>query len=116
MSILLVACLLVAHTAAARAVYAVAIGNNQPPSADPSLQVLRYADDDAARFYDLFAHFARRVELLTVLDAKSQTRYPGLAAAARPPTLWQLRNTLNEFRQQIQIDAQRGEETALYLS
>lgn len=113
----LAACTVIAHTAfAARAVYAIAIGNNQPPSTDPFVQVLRYADDDAARFYDLFSRFARRVELLTVLDAKSQTRYPGLASAARPPTLWQLRNTLNEFRQRIQADAQRGEDTALYLS
>ena len=44
-----------AHAEARDVPYAIIIGNNAPPSSD--LRTLRYADDDAARYYQVFGRF-----------------------------------------------------------
>ena len=65
---LLLALLLAAGSARA-GTWAVAIGNNAPPIVEAEqLAQLRYADDDAARFYELFVRLGAHVELLSVLD------------------------------------------------
>lgn len=51
--------------------YAVAIGNNAPPAGIESLTTLRYADDDATRYFQFFARFADSARLLSVLDTES---------------------------------------------
>ncbi len=115
--LLFVWCLCATSTSwAKRTVYAIAVGNNRPPAADPSLRPLRYADDDAARSYELFARFADRAELLTVLDSGTQRRYPKLASKARPPSLAELRRILEEYRGRMTADVERGDTPALYLS
>lgn len=63
---------------------AIIVGVNEP--FDTSQPTLRYADDDAARFFELLAPAVDHVELLTVLDAESQALHADAAAHARPPS------------------------------
>lgn len=115
--LLVLASMLGAQSAwAKQAAYAIAIGNNKPAATDTASPPLRYADDDAARFHELFSRFARRTELLSVLDPTTQSRFPKLGSKARAPTLTQLRIVLQEYREQLLADAQRGEEPVLYIS
>ena len=51
-----------------------------------SQAILRYADDDAARFYEILEPQVNDLQLLTVLDEESQQLYPHAAAIARPAT------------------------------
>lgn len=62
---------------------AVIVGVNE--SFDESQPKLRYADDDAARYYELLRPMVDHVELLTVLDDESQGLYPDAAAVASAP-------------------------------
>lgn len=108
--------LLVAAAAGARAdtvAYAIVIGNNAAPEGT-ELAPLRYADDDALRYHRLFSRFAT-AHLLTVLDAATQRRYPGAAAATRPPTLANLRRTVADLRARMIADRARGDEPVFYL-
>lgn len=96
--------------AAARAdahTYVIAIGNNRPPEG-AQLPQLQYADDDAADFAMLAEELGADTALLTVLDHESQERFPGLARAARPPTLSELRRTVAAFRTRFEADRARG--------
>src|SRR5438067_1963103 len=65
-------------------VFALIVANNH--SLDRSVPSLRYADDDAARFYELMATLGAETQLLTVLDAETQLTFGGLSQVARPPT------------------------------
>lgn len=100
---------------AARTVgYAIAIGNNAPPS--PELPVLRYADDDAVRYHQLFSRFAVESHLVAVLDDQTQRRYPGLGAAAQAPTLANLARIVTAYAGKMAADVQRGDQPVLYLA
>jgi len=94
--------------------YAIAIGNNAPP--DPSLPVLRYADDDAVRYHQLFSRFAREAHLLAVLDDQTQRRYPGLGAVAEAPTLVNLARVIAGYAGKMAADVARGDRPVLYLA
>lgn len=96
--------------------YGLAIGNNAPPSSAEALPTLRYADDDATRFFQFFQRFADDSRLLSVIDAETQRRYPEAGAAAKPPSLAELKNAVAELAQQIRADAARGDESTVYLS
>ena len=101
--------------ASARTVaYAIAIGNNAPPSA--ALPVLRYADDDAVRYYQLFARFTAEAHLLAVLDAQTQRRYPGLGAVAEAPTLANLARVVADYADKMAADTRRGDRPVLYFA
>lgn len=105
--------LMLASPAAARTVsYAIAIGNNAPPT--PSLPTLRYADDDAVRYYQLFGRVAERASLLTVLDATSQRRYPALRPAL--PTRANLAEVVADYAARMADDVRRGDRPVLYLT
>ncbi|HSR96902.1 MAG TPA: caspase family protein [Kofleriaceae bacterium] len=107
--------LVAAHPALARTVsYAVVIGNNDPPGDATTLGRLRYADDDAVRFYQLFSRFAQDARLLTVMDGETQHRYPGLAAVARSPTLANLHGVVAELAPRMAADRARGDEPVFY--
>jgi Caspase domain len=94
--------------------YAISIGNNEPP--DASLPVLRYADDDAVRYHQLFSRFATEAHLLAVLDAETQRRYPALGVRAEAPTLANLFRIVNEYASRMTADVQRGDQPVLYLA
>jgi len=65
-------------------VFAGVVGHNA--SLEPGLPPLHYADDDAARYWELLRALGATAELFSVLDPDSQARFPEAKAAARPPT------------------------------
>ena len=95
--------------------YAIVIGNNAPPRTGEPLQPLRYADDDAVRYYQLFSRLAE-TKLLAVLDTQTQRRYPLLPMRAQPPTVDNLRRTVEEFAQRMSWDRMRGDRPVLYFA
>lgn len=97
--------------------YAIVIGNNAPPRTGTSevLRPLRYADDDAVRYFQLFSRFAQ-AHLLTVLDTETQRRYPGLAARTQPPTLENLEAAVDEIAAEMRADRARGDRPILYFA
>jgi hypothetical protein len=114
----LAVCAAVAGAARAeRIAYAISIGNNAPPAGDDrGLGPLRFADDDAARYHQLFRRFAVRAELLAVLDPQTQRRHRGLAAAAQAPTVANLLRVVDRYAAQMAADRARGDEPVLYLA
>jgi len=105
--------ILLAGTAHARTVtYAVVVGNNAPP-ADTQLARLRYADDDAARYYTLLSQFARTT-LVATLDDDTQKRHPKLASLARVPSLETLRQVFGALGNDMRLDREAGNDPVLY--
>jgi hypothetical protein len=92
--------------------YAVIVGSNTAPGTE--LAPLRYADDDAARYYELLSLTATRTELLTVLDAESQRLHPRVAAVARPPSRPELEAALERVFAALEADRRAGHRTSLY--
>jgi hypothetical protein len=115
---LLASALVLAASPSARAdepIYVIAIGNNAPPNNfDEHLPSLRYADDDAAAFITFLRPIAARLEILTVLDAESQRRFPNVVPAAREPTLRELRRVVDEIRQDMSADVAAGRKPIFY--
>jgi hypothetical protein len=96
------------------------IGNNHAAPEDsgadagPALPPLRYADDDAAAFYDLLAEGAESAHLLTVMDTETEGRFPKLAGLARPPTLAAVRAAVTAIQQRIESHRAHGDQSVLY--
>lgn len=98
-------------------VYSIVIGQN---SIAPSLQgdarglvTLRYADDDAFKFFSLMEHASRRAFLLSVPDADTQRRFPQLIARAASPTLAELERVVAAVVRAMTDDRAKGEEPEL---
>ena len=106
--------LLGASPPASPTTYAVIVANNQPRPEERTLRPLRYADDDGARFYELFELFSKRVVLHSVLDAESQRLHPEVAAVARPPTRAEVARTLKSLFRDVEAARARGERTELF--
>lgn len=83
-------------------------------SADGSLAPLRYADDDGARYAELFGLMSPNVALLSVMDVETQRLHPSLAGVARAPTRAELGRTLDRTFGAIEADNAAGHRTALY--
>ena len=98
-------------------VYTLAIGNNAPPAQDAAtgerLPTLRYADDDAAAFFAFARNLSREAELLAVLDAPSQRRFPDLARVARAPSLDELRRVVSRWKTAFEDDRKAGHDPVL---
>ena len=101
-----------ASAAPERVAYALILANNA--STDPKQAPLRYADDDGARYYELFAPRTRETVLLSVLDAETQSLHPGLASKTRPPTQAALQEALGRLNARMAEDRARGENPVLY--
>ncbi|WP_223636764.1 hypothetical protein [Corallococcus sp. EGB] len=86
--------------------YALIVANNT--GTEPSQAPLRYADDDGARYYELFAPRSREVVLLSVLDADTQALHPGLAAKTLPPTHPALGTALARLNARMAEDRAKG--------
>ena len=95
--------------------YALVIGNNSPPP-QSELSVLRYADDDAVRYFNFFSRFSKRVTLLTVPDGRTQQRYPMVAAAAAIPSFQHFQHAVDELSQKVAEDRVRGNTTIAYIT
>jgi hypothetical protein len=116
---LIAAAALCALGGAARAdshTYALVIGNNAVPegAAGQGLRTLRYADDDAVRFHQLLSRVGHS-ELLTIVDDTTERRYPGIAAAARPPTRDNLRRAVARLAARIAAQRARGDDAVVHI-
>lgn len=88
------------------------VGVNEAP-AGSGLAPLRYADDDAARFFQLFSQHAAASFALTTLDRTSSLRHRDLAQAARPARRADLREALARARAIIDAAHDQGHKTQL---
>jgi hypothetical protein len=93
-------------------VYALIVAHNK--SYGEGLADLRYADDDGARYFELFSSIAHRVELLSVLDVESQRVFSRVAAASRPPTRRELLATLESMFTEMSRDRAEGRRALFY--
>jgi hypothetical protein len=84
------------NAAAEPSVQVLAIGNNRAFAGAVSdggaerLELLKFADDDAAAVFEFLMATAERGHLLTVMDAETQALYPQLVASARVPSMAEL--------------------------
>ena len=119
LSCLSVALLHGSHAEAAnkRAVYTIAVGHNAIADVlkrdAAGLSTLRYADDDALRFYALMQRASRRAFLLTVADADTQRRFPEVARRALPPSVRELDRTVELVIGDMARARAAGEESEL---
>ena len=101
--------------------HALVIGNNKvplgagPARAEPSSRELRFADDDAAAFFDLVSGFVDDGHLLVTLDRDTEAVFPNLATVSRPATLRELRWAVGELRQQIDTSRREGHRNVLFV-
>jgi hypothetical protein len=92
--------------------YAVVVGVNHAPEA--SMQVLRFADDDAVQYFNLFRRIAAKVTLLTVMDQETQHRFPDAARESQIPSVENLKRALTTLFARIETDRANGLETELF--
>lgn len=98
-------------SAAGTATFAVVVGVNR--SVDGSAALLRYADDDAARFRDLFQAVGTRTHVLTRMDDNTRRLYPA-AAQETPPRLEALKAAVTVVAGEVAQARRRGERTIFY--
>lgn len=91
---------------------AIIIGVNE--AFEPSQPTLRYADDDAARFFEMLSPEVEHLELLALLDGESQSLYGTAAAAARAPDHATLLDALERAAKASQAARDAGRRTELY--
>jgi hypothetical protein len=92
--------------------YAVIVASSRALAAE--VKPLEYADDDGARWAELFDRIADHVELLTVLDPEAQRIYPALAQRASKPDRATLDDTLSRTFARITRDKKSGARVVLY--
>ena len=95
-----------------RAIFAIVIGSNV--SVDAELPALHYADDDAARYVDLFRLLGARTYLLTRPDANTARLHAQATAEAQPPRLAELDVALAHAAADVAQARARHVETVLY--
>jgi len=82
-------------------------------STDSSAPQLRYADDDAALFYEFFRPVAEKISLFSEFDNESQGLFPEAAQAARPPVL---KDVISEFgKLAVEIKKNGAEKKTLFV-
>lgn len=96
----------------ARATFALIIGSNQ--SVDSNLTPLRYADDDAARYLDLFRLLGARTYLLARLDDNTKRLHPQAAAEATDPKKSSFDAALAQLTADVTKASLRKVETVVY--
>jgi hypothetical protein len=101
-----------ANETSSHATFALIVGVNS--SLDPGTPTLRYADDDAARYVDLFRSFGARTYVLTRLDDDSRALYPQIAAEALLPVRAELNRAVSALAHDVEVAKQRGIRTILY--
>ena len=95
-------------------VFALIVANNRGSTlSEPDLQ---YADDDGARYYQLFRSIAAAddLALLTAFDHTSLASYKDLALLAQPPRRSALEAAATRIARAVVAARVRGEKTALY--
>jgi hypothetical protein len=92
--------------------FALIIGVNR--SVDKGAPLLRYADDDAARYLDLFRTLGARSYVLARLDDNTRRLHPQVAAEALQPRLQEYRQVIRTLAADIARARKRGVKTILY--
>jgi hypothetical protein len=92
--------------------YAVITGQGR--ALDPKVPPLEFADDDAARYAELFGQIGDDVTVLAVLDPENQKRHGDVAARARKPDRAGMLAALSETYRRIEADRAAGKKTVLY--
>ncbi|WNG36707.1 caspase family protein [Archangium violaceum] len=95
------------------AVFALIIGVNR--SHEANLPTLRYADDDAARYLDLFRLLGARTYLLSRLDENTRRLHPQAAAEAVDPNREALTQAVGALAKDIALARERGVEAVAYV-
>jgi hypothetical protein len=96
-------------------VFALVIANNRSTrTTQPDLQ---YADDDGARYYQLFEAIgaAEDLALLTTFDRATREHYAPLVQRARPATRLELLSARDRLAARVREAQARGERTTFYL-
>lgn len=77
---------------------------------------LQYADDDGAKYHQVFASLAgeSNTTLLTDFDADSARLFPALARLVRPPTRPQIESAMARLAQQARKAHQEGQSVQFY--
>ncbi|XXF76270.1 caspase family protein [Myxococcaceae bacterium GXIMD 01537] len=94
------------------ALFALIIGSNK--SHDAELPALRYADDDAARYLDLFRQLGARTYLLSRLDENTRRLHPQASAEALEPRKARLDEAVRQLQEDIAQARQRGVRPVVY--
>ncbi len=92
--------------------YAVVIGVNLP--ANSSQATLRFADDDAVRFYELFRAVGNRAVLFSVLDEETQKLSPQTVKIAKTPSKARVLKEIESMFSRMVRDNKDGFETEFY--
>lgn len=82
---------------------------------DEELAPLRFADDDAARFQDLFRVLGAKTYLLTSPDENTARLHPQASAEAREPTRKNLEEVVSALSEDVAWAQKRGIPTVLYV-
>src|SRR5262245_56364828 len=86
--------------------FALIIGVNR--SVDKNAPLLRYADDDAARYLDLFRTLGAKSYVLARLDENTRRLHPQVAAEALHPRLAEYRQVIRTLAADIEQARKRG--------
>jgi hypothetical protein len=97
----------------ARALFALIIGVNASPA--PGVTPLRYADDDAARYLELYRALGARTYLLSRLDENTRRLHAQAAAEAQPPRRAELRQAVDALSRDIAQARSNGVRSTLYV-
>jgi hypothetical protein len=89
------------------------MGSNK--SVDENLAPLKYADDDAARYFDLFRLLGARTYLLSRLDANTQRLHPQAAAEADEPKRAVFDRAAADLARDVEQASARGLSTVVYV-
>lgn len=95
------------------ATFALIIGVNR--GADRELPELRYADDDAARYQELFRLLGARTHLLARMDANTKRLHAQAAAEALLPRRSELERALKTLSAEVRQAKRRGVRATLYV-
>lgn len=98
--------------------FAVIVASNAPaPQTErtrEALKPLRYADDDGAKYAELFGLVTERTVVHTVLDRETESLYPEVARVALAPTRTELRRSLDQVFTRISKTRAEGRRTRLF--
>ncbi len=95
------------------ALFALIIGVNASPA--PDVAPLQYADDDAARYLDLFRALGARATVLSRLDVNTRRLHPQAAAEAVLPRRAELTQAVDALARDIAQARARGVRSTLYV-
>ena len=96
------------------ATFALVVGVNA--SLDKDVAPLKYADDDAARYFDLFRLLGARTTVLARLDDNTKRLHPQAAAEARAPKRPEFDAAITQLADDVARANARGVETTVYVT